>query len=69
MASMTRHFWELWEQQEAGGVDEVSEDTLCALMFNVAGFLFESLRQPVVQPVADHGPIFHEPHQPAVAMV
>ena len=41
MKSMFRHFMEVWEGHRAG---LVSREALCALMFNVMGYLFEELR-------------------------
>jgi len=38
MSSMFRHFVEVWRGHEAGLVDD---EALCALMFNVMGYLFE----------------------------
>lgn len=49
MKSMLRHVMELWEQHRAdskhgGNVDKNVEQTvLCAIMFNVMGYLYEDL--------------------------
>ena len=43
MASMTRHFFEVWSQYHTGERGEVDDDALCALMFNVMGFLYENM--------------------------
>ncbi len=40
MKSMYRHFMEVWSAHRCNAV-EVNEDALCALMFNVMGYLFE----------------------------
>lgn len=40
MKSMWRHFFAVWKKHRAG--EDATED-LCALMFNVMGYLFESL--------------------------
>lgn len=51
MKSAWRHFFEWWELHRKAGrgqllVDEWIEDTLCALMFNVMGYLHERLKPP-----------------------
>lgn len=38
MKSMWRHFFDVWTGHRKGSV---SEDELCALLFNVMGYLFE----------------------------
>ena len=43
MKSMFRHFMSVWEAHRGSGGD-IQED-LCALMFNVMGYLFEELRE------------------------
>ena len=40
MASMWRHFFEVWANHEDEAPDE---DVLCALLFNVCGYLHELL--------------------------
>lgn len=40
--SMFRHFMAVWEKHEAGFDNE---EDLCALMFNVQGYLYETLKQ------------------------
>jgi len=48
MKSMFRHFVEVWTLHRAQKSAEISkeafEDSLCALMFNVMGYLFEMLK-------------------------
>jgi hypothetical protein len=41
MKSMFRHFMEVWTGHRAGNV---SEDALCAMLFNVQGYLHETLK-------------------------
>ena len=41
--SMFRHFVDIWDVHDAGGTP--SEESLCALLFNVQGFLHEQLRE------------------------
>lgn len=45
--SMIRHTIEAWQQWdwETKGGDRVSQTTLCAIMFNVQGLLFEMLKE------------------------
>lgn len=45
--SLIRHTIEAWQQWdgEVKGGDRVSQTTLCAIMFNVQGLLFEMLRE------------------------
>lgn len=40
MSSMLRHLVDVWSAHEAG---QVNEEALCALMFNVNGYLFETI--------------------------
>lgn len=42
MKSMFRHFMSVWEGHRAG---TVQEEELCALLFNVQGYLFELMRE------------------------
>jgi len=42
MKSMWRHFFSVWEAHRNG---HHIEEELCALMFNVMGYLFEELRE------------------------
>lgn len=47
--SMIRHVMEFWTQHRAIKVDpsradELNQDTLCAIMFNVMGYLYEDLK-------------------------
>lgn len=45
MKSMWRHFLDVWERHR--GIEpynhQMTQDALCALMFNVMGYLFEEL--------------------------
>lgn len=43
MDSLGRHFWEAWTQHEDGR--QIDIDTLCAILFNVQGLLYERLKQ------------------------
>lgn len=43
MKSMWRHFLAVWTKHRHGG--DPTED-LCALMFNVMGYLFETVKKP-----------------------
>jgi hypothetical protein len=45
--SLVRHTMEFWQEYDAG---RVNQDTLCAIMFNVMGYLFEDL---IAQGAAD----------------
>ncbi len=47
MKSLIRHTIEVWEQWdgETSGGDKVSQTTLCAILFNVQGLLFEMLKE------------------------
>jgi len=42
LESAFRHFLDWWDDHEKGG--PVSEETLCALLFNVQGYLHEHLK-------------------------
>lgn len=42
MKSMWRHFFSIWEQHRAG--TEPTMEELCALMFNVQGYIHETLK-------------------------
>lgn len=42
MKSMFRHFMEVWSNHEA---DTINQDDLCALLFNVMGYLHEELKK------------------------
>lgn len=48
MKSMLRHVMEVWEGHRGGHLPEPGskkfQDTLCAIMFNVMGYLFEDMR-------------------------
>ena len=43
MKSMFRHFMEVWEDHRMTKVSPDREENLCALLFNVMGYLFELL--------------------------
>jgi hypothetical protein len=47
MKSMWRHFMDVWSMHRAGDKEQI-ETALCALMFNVMGYLHEELRQPCI---------------------
>ena len=53
MKSMFRHFMEVWEGHRTDDFDDTCQEALCALMFNVMGYLFEDLR-PCPPPNAFH---------------
>jgi hypothetical protein len=46
MKSMWRHFFDVWWNYRHDGPQEVKEEALCALMFNVQGMLHSLLCQP-----------------------
>jgi hypothetical protein len=41
MDSMFRHFLNAWEKHDRG---ENNEDDLCAILFNVQGYLYETVK-------------------------
>lgn len=41
-----RHFFSWWSHHRGVPADESLEDALCALLFNVSGYLHEQLRRP-----------------------
>ena len=45
MKSMWRHFFSVWEAHRLDSNDEQLETDLCALMFNVMGYLHEELKR------------------------
>lgn len=45
MKSAWRHFLDWWKQHRGLKGPELLEDTLCALLFNVQGYLFELLKK------------------------
>ena len=45
MSPMWRHFMEVWSDHRAGG--EAGDEALCALLFNVMGYLHEILKKRV----------------------
>lgn len=47
MKSMWRHFHDLWKQHRGYPGQDTLEDSLCALLFNVQGYLFEILKAKV----------------------
>jgi hypothetical protein len=48
MKSLTRHFMEVWMHHRDGQVGgEDMEDALCAMMFNVQGYLYELQKEQV----------------------
>jgi len=42
--SMYRHFMDLWRQHRGWPGQDTLEDSLCALLFNVMGYLHETLK-------------------------
>ena len=48
MKSMWRHFFDVWKQHRGLAGQEPIEESLCALMFNVMGYLFETLKHKQV---------------------
>jgi hypothetical protein len=44
MKSMYRHFMDLWRQHRGWPGQDTLEDSLCALLFNVMGYLHETLK-------------------------
>jgi hypothetical protein len=53
MKSMFRHFMDMWECHRGSTLttNEQLEESICAVMFNAMGYLFEHLRQiPAVEP-------------------
>jgi len=61
LKSLFRHFMDVWGQWREGGGwagGKLWEDALCAMLFNVQGLLFETLRpgeDPIGQEVPDLG--------------
>lgn len=45
MKSAFRHFLDWWKQHRGFKSEEELQDSLCALMFNVMGYLFEILKE------------------------
>ena len=45
MDSMWRHFMDVWEAHRDLGVAINQEEALCALLFNVMGYLHECLKR------------------------
>ena len=41
LKSMARHFMEVWELHEEGGPHDALTEALCAVMFNVHGYIHE----------------------------
>lgn len=46
MKSMWRHFLELWKAHRGCPAEDI-EESLCAMMFNVMGYLFERLQEQI----------------------
>lgn len=44
MKSAWRHFHEWWKLHRSGGSNVELEESLCALLFNVQGYLFETIK-------------------------
>ena len=44
MKSMFRHFMDVWGNHRGYETDESQEVALCALLFNVSGYLYELLK-------------------------
>lgn len=44
MKSACRHFVDVWKQHRGFGGQDTIEDSLCAVLFNIQGYLFELLR-------------------------
>jgi hypothetical protein len=44
MKSLWRHFFDLWKLHRGLKAEASLEDTLCAVMFNVQGYLHETLK-------------------------
>lgn len=45
MKSMYRHFIDVWQNHRKGVLRDVQEEALCALLFNVMGYLHELLKK------------------------
>ena len=43
MKSAFRHFIDWWKQHRGQGGQDTLEDSLCALLFNIQGYLHEEL--------------------------
>jgi hypothetical protein len=57
MKSAWRHFVEWWREHRRGdGGGAVAQEALCALLFNVQGYLHEALRPAVY--VSRYGPLY-----------
>lgn len=46
MKSMWRHFFDVWKMHRYDEGDAPLEEALCALLFNVQGYLHEKLKNP-----------------------
>lgn len=54
MKSSFRHFMDMWMMHRGSQLSEATmEDTLCALMFNIQGYLFEELRKVKAAPAEE----------------
>ena len=49
MKSGYRHFFDWWKQHRGWPGQDTLEDSLCALMFNVMGYLHETLKRRLVK--------------------
>lgn len=49
MKSMMRHFIEVWSIHRGWAIQDMLEEAICALLFNVMGYLHEHLKQKVVE--------------------
>ena len=45
MKSMWRHFMDVWKNHRGLPAEDL-EESLCAMLFNVQGYLFEVMREP-----------------------
>jgi len=45
MKSLWRHFMDVWGEHHGIESKDGQEEALCAMMFNVMGYLFETLRE------------------------
>ena len=57
MKSQLRHTFDQWEMHRRGdATTKEMEDTLCAVMFNVQGYLFAILKEKATHPVPEEKP-------------
>lgn len=45
MKSAWRHFFDIWKEHRGVATKEGLEDALCALLFNIMGYLHETLKE------------------------